>query len=447
MKINNIEILIINFFVIIFSVFLLIYNYNFLFLIFICLLIFIDILHFFINNIKVRYNIMSYRKALIDVEIDNQSVLKLYLGEKKEKETRNKIYKIINSNLSKSHVVKKYNNHYLILLKYTNTNELISLVSRINDEAGKLIDSDVFSLSLRFGIQLCDENGFVSNKNRAAIACNNAKREGMNYYYIYNDEDIETLINEKKILDSLVKSLKNNDFEIYYQPKYDFKNKKIVGSEALVRLIQDGNIVPAKDFIDVAEKYGFTTYLDKYVLREVCKKINELKKDKIEFNTISVNVSRNTLCEKQMIDFYKNMLERYNVSKKDIELEVTERTENGLVSSDDKIHELSKIFNVAIDDFGIGNSSISMLFEHRIKTIKIDRQFVIDESEKGRTILNNMIRLIKDLDFDIVVEGVETVEQQEYLRSKGCNVIQGYLYSKPLTFKEYREKLTLERVG
>ena len=315
------------------------------------------------------------------------------------------------------------------------------MLNRINENVKNLLDDELFTLSLRYGIHMCDDEDFNSNENRANIACNNAKKNQMDYYSFYDDEDVETQLKEKKILDNLVKSLKNSEFEVYYQPKYDFKLKKIIGSEALARLKHEGEIIPATEFIDIAEKYGFTTYLDKYVLKEVCKKINELKKAKIDFNVISVNVSRNTLCENQVIEYYDSILKKYNVKKKDIEFEVTERNENGYISSNSKVHELSKKFNVSIDDFGVGNSSLSVLMEHNIKTIKIDRQFVIDETESGRKLLDNIIKLIKELGFEMVAEGVETLEQQEYLKSKGCNVIQGYYFSKPLTFDEYKKIL------
>ena len=99
---------------------------------------------------------------------------------------------------------------------------------------------------------------------------------------------------------------------------------------------------------------------------------------------------------------------------------------------------LNKKLYVSIDDFGVGNSSISMLMENNIKTVKIDRQFIIDETESGRKLLNNIIKLIKELGFEMVAEGVETLEQQEYLKSRGCNIIQGYYFSKPLSFDEYK---------
>ena len=408
------------------------------------LLVLLNIVHILSRITKFRYSLIPHKKTIILANIDNQSILRLYYGRKKEKEAIDKILDIIEDNTKNGTYIKKYGNRFLIITQYTNTPEIISIINKINEGVSKIFEDDFFTLTLRFGIQLCDEEGFNSNLNKAFIACSNAKREKMSYYSIYDDEDVETQLKEKKKLIELVKSLKNHEFEVFYQPKYDYKEKKIVGSEALVRLVQDGHVVPAGEFIEVAEKHGFTTYLDKYVLREVCKKINELKRDKVEFNTISVNVSRNTLCEEKMLEYYASMLDKYDIKKKDIEFEVTERSENGMISSEDKIHELSKLFNVSIDDFGVGNSSLSMLVESKIKTIKIDRQFIIDESEKGRTILNNIIKLIKELGFEIVAEGVETEEQKEYLTKRGCNVIQGYYYSRPLTFDEYKKALESE---
>ena len=185
--------------------------------------------------------------------------------------------------------------------------------------------------------------------------------------------------------------------------------------------------------------------LDKYVLREVCKRIKELKKNKINFNTISVNVSRNTLCEKSMIDYYSNIFKQYKIKKNEIELEITERDpHNSSYNFHETIHQLCKRFNVSIDDFGIGNSSLSMLTENNIKTIKIDRKFVTDNSKAGRKILDSIIKLAHDLGFSLVAEGVETEEQYNYLKNKKCDIIQGYYYFKPLPFEEYKKVLMEE---
>ena len=443
---NKYGVLIINFISLIASIVLLYFDYDIIGFILIAFTLIIDIL-IYMSDLSIRYNNIGKHKSIIYAVIDNQDIYALYYGKNKTRSIINKVYKIIKNEINSKSIVKKYRDHFIIIVNSTNRNELVSLVTRINNKAENIIKDDLFSISISCGIQVCDKEDYNTNENRASIACNMAKNEKINYYSFYDNEDVETQLKEKKILYNLVKALKNNEFEVYYQPKYDFKEKKIVGSEALSRLRQNGEIVPAKEFIDIAEKYGFTTYLDKYVLKEVCKRINELKKDNVKFDVISVNVSRNTLSQKQMIEYYEAVLKRYNIKKSEIEFEVTERNENGYVSLVDKIHELSKKFNISIDDFGIGSSSLSMLMERNIKTVKIDRQFIVDKSENGRKLLNNIIKLVKELGFNIVAEGVETLEQQEYLKSKGCNVIQGYYFSKPLTFNEYKEILRSEIDG
>ena len=435
------ELIVFNSFFLFISIMLFFLDYSVIACTLIIIILIINIVNYFINSIKIRYSLMGRRKTIIYAVIDNQNVMNLYYESKKANEISNKIYREIKKNVKKGTIVKKYKDHFLIITKITSKSELINKVTKLNEKIALILDDELFSLGLNYGIHICDQEDFNSNENRANIACSEAKKDHMSYYSLYDDEDVETIVKEKKLLTNLVKSLKNNEFEVYYQPKYDLKQKKVVGSEALARLIHDGEIIPAKDFIDVAEKYGFTTYLDKYVLKEVCKKIEKLKEEKIEFNSISVNVSRNTLCEKQMIEYYESILEKYNVKKKEIEFEVTERNENGNISSNPKIHELCKRFNVLVDDFGVGNSSLAMLMENKIKTVKIDRQFVIDETESGKKLLNNIIKLIQELGYEMVAEGVETLEQQEYLKSCGCNIIQGYYFSKPLSFDEYKKLL------
>lgn len=441
MKSNHLKIMLVNAIILVISTVLLYLDYNFSAYVLMIVLLLLDML-IYIMSISIRYALMNHKKAILYLVVDNLSILNLYYGHRKINRITKKIYKIIKKEVRSNSIVKKYKDHFLVITNYTNRNELIGLISKINSNAESLLDDEMFNINIRCGIQTCDDKDFNSNENKAIIAYNHALNGKIEYYSFYDVEDAETLLNEKKELDNLVKALKNNEFEIFYQPKYDYKEKKIVGSEALARLIQNGKTIPAKDFINIAEKYNFTVYLDRYVLKEVCKRINELKKDNIPFNRISINISRNTLGQPKMIEYYENMLKKYNIDKDDVEFEVTERTDNGSNSLEDKIHTLSKKFNVSIDDFGIGNSSLSMLMEDNITTVKIDRQFIVDETENGRKLLNNIIKLVKELHFDIIIEGVETKEQQEYLKSKGCNVIQGFYFSKPLSFDEYKEILT-----
>ena len=418
-----------------------VFEYDTVALFLIILILLVDVSFIIMNDVKINY-ILIDKKAIIYADVVNSKLIKMYYGNNK---INNKVYKVIKSNVKKGCVRKRYSNHFVILIEYYNKNEIISLINKISEDVKGLLSDDLFELSIKYGIRICSGKDYESDEDKAAIACNKAKREPFTPYVFYDEEDVEKQIKESRILDSLVKALKKEEFDVYFQPKYNYKLKKIIGSEALVRLIQNGKVTPAKDFIDVAEKYGFTVLLDKYVLKEVCKKIRNLKKDNIDFGNISVNVSRNTLCEKSMMEYYSNTLSQYGIKKNEIELEITERDPSSYeYSIHDSIHELCKKFNVSIDDFGIGNSSLSMLTETKIKTIKIDKKFVCDNSEYGRLILNNIIKLAHDLGFQLVAEGVETEEQYDYLKSKGCNVIQGYYYSKPLSFDKFKELLKEE---
>ena len=411
----------------------------------IVVILFIGLLLYISNDNRINYKLMRGKKALIYADISNYRLLNLYYGKKKAKIIANKVSDVIKYNVSNGCVKRKYLDHFIILINYKNKSEITSLIKKIYNEVQSVFNDEIFSLTIKFGIQLCTLEDYESNEIKAEVACNKAKRQGLKIYCFYDEEDTESLIEEKKTLDNLITSLKNNDFKVYFQPKYDNVSKSIIGSEALVRLVKDGKIVPAKDFIDVAEKYQFTVPLDKYVLIETCKYIKELKSKKIKFNCISVNISRNTLCDDNMLVYYTNILNQYDIKKNEIEFEVTERDSSESIDLSDTIHELSKKFNVSIDDFGTGLSSLSMLSESRIKTIKIDRKFVVDKSESTRKILDNIIKLASSLGFDIVAEGVETKEQVDYLKKKGCNIIQGYYFYEPMSFEEFVKVLEGEK--
>ena len=266
-----------------------------------CVLIACDVVLSLMNKIEVKYKFYK-KKALIYADISNFRLIKLFYGN--DKKIVKKVLNVIRKNAGAGSVKRVNSNHYLILLKNKNKNELISFVNKINNEVKDIIDDDMFNLSLKFGINICEEKNFDDDVTKAALACNKAKFEVLSTYCFYDDEDAESLINEKKTLDKLVNALKNKEFEVYYQPKYNSKSKKIIGCEALVNLVEDGKVIPASEFIDVAEKYGFSAMLDKFVLKEVCKKIKDLKKDNVKFNVIGVNVSRNTLCEKEILEMH-----------------------------------------------------------------------------------------------------------------------------------------------
>lgn len=246
---------------------------------------------------------------------------------------------------------------------------------------------------------------------------------------------------EYEILKRLKNAKNNHELEIYFQPIYNFKEKKIIGAEALMRWPKDEKKIPIQTLIEISEKYGFIVELDKYIFERVCMYLKQLKNSNIPTGLISINVSRMTTKEANIEAYFESVLSDYGLDKNDIELEVTERMTGPSNNMDKIIERLSTQFPVSIDDFGIGCASISLLSNPNIRTFKIAREFIEDDSEAGRRLLKNIIRLVKDAKFMIIVEGVETREQLDFLEENKCYIIQGYYHSKPMSFDSYKNML------
>lgn len=247
---------------------------------------------------------------------------------------------------------------------------------------------------------------------------------------------------------SLNKALEKGEFEIYLQPKYNLENDSIVGAEALARWNNKNNgIVSPEIFIPILEKNKNIVKLDMYMFEEVCKIISRWSKNNVRLVPISINISKITVSENDdfVIDL-KNIIKKYDIDTKFLEIELTERImfreTNKVVSI---IKEIKKIgIKVSLDDFGAGYSSLNILKNIPIDIIKLDKLFLDkkDISEKGKIVIRNIINMANELDLEVVAEGVEFLEQSQFLKSVGCEVVQGYLYGKPMPIREF-EKLEI----
>lgn len=258
------------------------------------------------------------------------------------------------------------------------------------------------------------------------------------------------LIKQKQIEDVMYSALTNRQFELYLQPKYDIKLESCIGAEALVRWNNpEKGLINPIDFIPLFEKNGFIVNLDMFIFDEVCSKINKWKENNIKLIPISVNISRINL--KNVDYFIKNISEifnKYDINPNLIEIEITE---SAIFNHyDNMLEALLRLkamgFSISLDDFGTGLSSLNILKDLPIDTIKLDREFLNskDSSKKGEIVITNIVRMVKELDLNVICEGVETYEQAEFLSEVGCNNAQGYLYARPMPVKDFEEKeLTL----
>lgn len=253
---------------------------------------------------------------------------------------------------------------------------------------------------------------------------------------------------KNKRIEQLLKAIANDEFELYYQPQIDISTNQLFGSEALVRWIQKDTkrIVPPAEFIPLAEETGLIIPLGEQIIRKACYQNKIWRKQGYRLAPISVNLSPIQLQDENIVEVIKNILDEVSLDPEYLILEITENT--SLHNSDDVFSKLDEIrdfgVRIAVDDFGTGYSSLSYLHKVPIDFLKIDREFIKDliEDVRCQTIVHFIINMANNLNILIIAEGVENEQQVHYLTSLGCNVIQGFIFSKPIPNNDYKKYLS-----
>lgn len=283
--------------------------------------------------------------------------------------------------------------------------------------------------------------------NDAAMAMNVAKHV-VNQPFMYATPQMrEKGYKDKQIESAFMEALYNNDFKVYYQPKVSSEDYRIVGGEALTRWFKDGAVIPPMDFIPIIEQNGTVCLLDFYVLEQTCKDITQWLKDGIKVGRISVNFSRKHLTNPHLVEDIMDVLRKYELAGRYIEIELTEtvdEVESSLLVDFIKRMKYHKV-RISIDDFGTGYSSLNMLRSFTVDVLKIDKSFIDDLDERNKIVLSNIIRMAHDLNMEVVAEGVETKGQALYLGEIGCHTLQGFLFDKPLPKEEFETKIVAEK--
>ena len=316
----------------------------------------------------------------------------------------------------------------------------------IIDRLNSIDEVKRFNLHLRlvFGIyQVKHMRASISVMcDRAQMAAQKIKGRYGVYYCYYDDSIRKKMINEQKIAGCMETALRNREFLVYYQPKYDLATETIAGAEALVRWKsrEMGMMSPA-DFIPLFEKNGFITRMDMYIWEKVCIDLRAWIAAGNKPIPVSVNVSRADLLNPNLVSILSGLVQKYDIPAKYLHLEITESAYTEDPEQIVKIiYELRKReFLIEMDDFGSGYSSLNMLSEMPIDILKLDMSFVRNEMERtnGRGILSYIISLANWLNLKVVAEGVETKSQVAQLKDMGCSFVQGYYFSKPLDRDEF----------
>ena len=315
----------------------------------------------------------------------------------------------------------------------------------------KSLQQDI-NLELKAGVYLYD--GEVTNvircTDRARIACASIKKKYDIDYKFYDAELGGHLARKQFIIDNLVEALANKYIQIYYQPIVRSLTGEVCGWEALVRWIDPnkGTVYP-NEFISVLEEYHLIHKLDCYVMEEVISTFAKMEQAGMkEAVPVSINLSRIDFEIIDIASYMNELLDKYQVKKELFHLEITE---SALTKNPEFIREqISRIRNCGIkvwmDDFGSGYSSLNVLKNYEFDLVKIDMEFLrgFDVNDNGKIILKHAISMLKNLGFHTLAEGVETKEQYDFLRSLGCELIQGYYIGRPVPLEEGCEQMHLD---
>lgn len=287
--------------------------------------------------------------------------------------------------------------------------------------------------------------------DRATLALSNAFEGQPDHICHYTQEMESRLEKEVELLSEIQEALKNNEFTFFAQPQCNIATHQIVGAEALVRWVKpDGTMVSPGAFIPVLEKNGMIDRLDRYVWDKVCAWIRSWIDRGFQPVPISINVSRVDIFSMDVPAYIFSLLEKYQLSEHYVKVEITE---SAYTESDERITNTVNIlrgkgFKVMMDDFGCGYSSLNMLKNIPVDVLKLDMRFLDiseTEEEKGMNILESVVNMARLLRLPIIVEGVETEKQEQFVQSLGCRYIQGFYFYKPLPVKQFEELLSDER--
>ncbi|MCM3389027.1 EAL domain-containing protein [Ureibacillus chungkukjangi] len=311
----------------------------------------------------------------------------------------------------------------------------------------KVNNQEIF-VSTSIGISIYPHDGDTTEEllNRADKAMYYAKQSGRNRFSFYFDE-LNTDANRLILLDSEIrKAIDNRDFELYFQPKVNVEENKIIGFEALVRWNSEklGFVSPA-EFIPYAEETGLIIPISEIIIEKACEELAILRKAGYSKLPFSINISSIHFQQPNFLESIQKILERNNTSAHNFEIEVTERT---VMNSDaDTISKLVRLkqlgFKISIDDFGTGYSSLSYLVRFPVDYLKIDKSFIqhiVNLADK-QAIVDAIIQMAHRLNMQVIAEGVESIQQLNQLSRMGCDFIQGYYYSKPVPIEELIEFL------
>ena len=394
---------------------------------------------------------LNGKAALVIFDINKFKVINDLHGYERGNQVLQRVARVLRENISPEECFcRSTADNFILLLKYTDRK---SFRSRIHALATQLrrdctVEDSCLMIDVAFGVyEVTEDIPFYIMLDRAHLALENAKKMSFDKCQFYDEADRKRIVAEKQIENTMEAALDHGDFSVYLQPKCDFATGQMRGAEALVRWNQaEQGLVKPDDFIPIFEKNGFILRLDMFILEEVARLLAAWKVKGLNRVPVAVNFSRLHLNDTRYIPQMLRVVDKYDVPHEMIEVELTESVIfNNLERAQNVINRLHRLgFSVAMDDFGSGYSSLNVLKSLQFDSIKLDKEFLsgFENNPHAHQVIEGAVAMIKSLGIQVVAEGVETGEQADFLRHTGCDLAQGYFFSRPLPAAQFEALLS-----
>lgn len=411
---------------------------------------------FFLTNLQraIDYNLPDESISLIFLDVDGLKLVNDSLGHDAGDLLLKEVAERLRSCMRKTDAIARLGgDEFTIIVKNVKSQEdSINIAKKIlrSFEAPFRFNGNKVFVSASLGVAQYPEHADNANDliKRADSAMYHSKNMAKGHYSFYTDNLKEKASKRMRLEQDLKKAIREEEFVLFYQPRIELKSNKIKSVEALVRWQhpEKGLIMP-NDFIPLAEEIGIINDLGKLVLEQACKQAKIWQNLGTNLR-VAVNLSVKQLQQNDIVEEVFEVLKRNKLEPKQLELEITESA--AMVNIESSISKLAKLKNagihIAIDDFGTAYSSLNYLKRLPISSLKIDKSFLEDIQKdnfnpKDAAIIRSIATLGKNLNLHIVAEGIETIDQLEFINTLDCDEAQGYIYSKPLSIKDLEKYL------
>ncbi|KFC10049.1 sensory box/GGDEF family protein [Trabulsiella guamensis ATCC 49490] len=384
--------------------------------------------------------------ALILIDLDRFRLVNdawgLHVGDRLLVSVANRISTCLSARMT---LARLSSDEFILLAQDTDAHDAAELAARIAErfkcpfyESGQIIQ-----VSLSMGISLFPDHGVTLHdlKLRADTALYNIKQQGRNGWAIYHDSMMQKAWESARFLQDLTQAMALNQFELWYQPKFNAQQLALSGFEALLRWRHPvkGVLLP-EQFLELLEKSGQMVPVGRWVIDQVCRQLQVWAEQGRDDWTLSVNLSTAQFEQDDIFDLVSDALNRYRISPVRLTLELTESTAlRNLARSIEILNDFARLgITVSIDDFGTGYSNLLTLKNLPARELKIDKRVVKEMRENGKNIkiVSAIIDIAHTMNMNVVAEGIETLEQKQLLTEMGCGQLQGYLLARPVPAQE-----------